>query len=215
MAMGLFVSAAASTLAAPAIPALQEPDSDGDGLSDDLDGCPELHGAGRPDGCPDRDGDGISEIDDEDRCPDQAGNGSFDGCPAVVPVDDFTAEARRVAKRLGKQWDRAAFRRRAWATRQITVKVHVPAFAARGRGLRCAVKVFPVRQPRDGPLGNLMFGKGVPCQPGRTCRVKVRLRTQYFPPAEHRSVRLQLLTSPKDTIGWTGADAPLDLRPRR
>jgi len=196
MAVGLLVPAAASTLAAPAVKGLQVPDGDG--------GSPE-----------DRDGDGILEVDGEDRCPDVAGEGSFDGCPTVVPADDFTAEARRVAKRLGKQWDRAGFRRRAWATRQIIVKVHVPASAAPGRGLRCAVKVIPVRQRRDGPLGNLMFGKGVPCQPGRTCRVKVRVRTQYFPPAAHRSVRLQLLASPKDTIGWTGADAPLDLRPRR
>lgn len=82
-------------------------DSDGDGVSDDLDlcpqdkgvealrGCPDTDGDGVPDyeddciefaglkslkGCPDSDGDGVSDNDDE--CPNIKGTVSNKGCPA-------------------------------------------------------------------------------------------------------------------------------------
>lgn len=62
-------------------------DTDGDGVSDDLDSCPGVVGNG-PDGCPvspptDTDGDGVT--DELDACPDVAGAGA-DGCP-LPPTD--------------------------------------------------------------------------------------------------------------------------------
>lgn len=52
-------------------------DTDGDGITDSGDQCPDVPGA-PPTGCPDRDGDGV--IDRDDVCPDEPGNGA-DGCP--------------------------------------------------------------------------------------------------------------------------------------
>ncbi|HWN67392.1 MAG TPA: thrombospondin type 3 repeat-containing protein [Haliangium sp.] len=67
---------AARTGRARALPA----DSDGDGIADAGDACPDAAGL-EPDGCPptDRDGDGV--LDRTDPCPDQAGPEGNRGCP--------------------------------------------------------------------------------------------------------------------------------------
>ena len=54
-------------------------DSDGDGVYDKNDMCPETPGLAEFNGCPDSDGDGI--MDSEDECPDTAGLAEFNGCP--------------------------------------------------------------------------------------------------------------------------------------
>lgn len=54
-------------------------DSDGDGIINRKDKCPDVAGLPEFFGCPDTDGDGI--IDKEDKCPDQAGRPEFFGCP--------------------------------------------------------------------------------------------------------------------------------------
>jgi outer membrane protein OmpA-like peptidoglycan-associated protein len=54
-------------------------DSDGDGIYDKDDECPETPGLPEFNGCPDSDGDGIE--DRMDTCPDEAGMAEFDGCP--------------------------------------------------------------------------------------------------------------------------------------
>jgi len=54
-------------------------DTDGDGVYDKFDACPEVFGLAEFDGCPDTDGDGI--IDSLDACPDVAGLAEFNGCP--------------------------------------------------------------------------------------------------------------------------------------
>ena len=59
------------------------PDKDGDGVFDYEDNCP--NAAGTIDGCPDTDGDGI--IDKNDDCPEQAGTASEDGCPEPIDSD--------------------------------------------------------------------------------------------------------------------------------
>jgi hypothetical protein len=168
-------------------PPVKDEDPDGDGVIGEWDDCPTLPAPGRPGGCPDRDGDGISEHDDT--CPDAAGHGSMDGCPTVVDVGVLNREARRVARRLGRRWNHAAVRRRAWSTRRIVATVRLPSVAVSGRGLRVGIEVNPIGGPRDGPLGTLLFGKGVACEPGHSCRVTLRLRPAYFPPARnHRGL---------------------------
>ena len=57
------------------------PDRDGDGITDKLDACPDAAGPADKQGCPDRDGDGIT--DNVDRCPDVAGVASMKGCPEI------------------------------------------------------------------------------------------------------------------------------------
>jgi outer membrane protein OmpA-like peptidoglycan-associated protein len=54
-------------------------DRDGDGIPDYKDDCPDEAGDAKFNGCPDRDGDGI--MDKEDDCPDVAGLAKFKGCP--------------------------------------------------------------------------------------------------------------------------------------
>ncbi len=54
-------------------------DSDGDGIPDKKDLCPDQAGKPEFQGCPDRDNDGIPDKDDA--CPDQAGKPEFKGCP--------------------------------------------------------------------------------------------------------------------------------------
>ena len=55
------------------------PDSDGDGIADYLDKCPQIAGLPNMNGCPDTDGDGVSDNDDE--CPNLVGSKSNRGCP--------------------------------------------------------------------------------------------------------------------------------------
>lgn len=54
-------------------------DTDGDGIADHLDKCPKVPGVKEMEGCPDSDGDGI--VDDEDECPEVPGVISAQGCP--------------------------------------------------------------------------------------------------------------------------------------
>ncbi|MGM0620279.1 MAG: OmpA family protein [Bacteroidota bacterium] len=54
-------------------------DRDGDGVPDYKDDCPDEPGEARFNGCPDSDGDGIPDKDDD--CPDTPGLAKFNGCP--------------------------------------------------------------------------------------------------------------------------------------
>ena len=54
-------------------------DTDGDGIYDKHDACPDIFGLAEFNGCPDADSDGI--IDSEDACPNEAGLAEFNGCP--------------------------------------------------------------------------------------------------------------------------------------
>jgi OOP family OmpA-OmpF porin len=70
-------------------------DTDGDGIYDRLDACPEVAGPKEFNGCPDTDGDKI--IDKDDACPDTAGLAQFNGCPdtdadGVADKDDACPE---------------------------------------------------------------------------------------------------------------------------
>jgi len=67
----------------PEIPGLEEfdgcPDSDSDGIQDSEDDCPLVAGLAEYNGCPDTDGDGVP--DNKDKCPKEAGEAKLDGCP--------------------------------------------------------------------------------------------------------------------------------------
>jgi outer membrane protein OmpA-like peptidoglycan-associated protein len=60
-------------------------DSDGDGIPDDLDKCPnereDFDGFRDDDGCPELDNDGDGIPDSEDLCPNEPGPREYDGCP--------------------------------------------------------------------------------------------------------------------------------------
>jgi OOP family OmpA-OmpF porin len=71
-------------------------DRDGDGITDDVDNCPDdpedFDGFEDSDGCPDPDNDGDGILDVDDRCPNDAeifnGYEDEDGCPDEVPVPE-------------------------------------------------------------------------------------------------------------------------------
>ena len=67
----------------PETPGLPEfngcPDSDGDGIEDRNDACPNTPGVPEFNGCPDTDGDGIA--DPQDACPTVPGIAAMNGCP--------------------------------------------------------------------------------------------------------------------------------------
>jgi outer membrane protein OmpA-like peptidoglycan-associated protein len=69
--------------ACPEVAGLEEfngcPDSDGDGIEDSKDACPNVAGVAEFDGCADSDGDGIP--DPKDACPTVAGVAALGGCP--------------------------------------------------------------------------------------------------------------------------------------
>lgn len=72
---------------APVVPPVViVPDTDGDGIKDDVDKCPTVAGVEKYQGCPvpDTDGDGIN--DDNDKCPTVAGTAKYQGCP--IPDTD-------------------------------------------------------------------------------------------------------------------------------
>ena len=54
-------------------------DSDGDGVIDNLDLCPQITGLSELNGCPDKDGDGIADY--QDKCPGEPGLKALAGCP--------------------------------------------------------------------------------------------------------------------------------------
>jgi outer membrane protein OmpA-like peptidoglycan-associated protein len=79
-------------------------DSDGDGIPDRLDRCPDVFGTIQFNGCPDSDGDGIADVDDA--CPRVPGIAKFNGCPdsdgdGIMDKDDACPYAPGTAKFKG------------------------------------------------------------------------------------------------------------------
>ena len=83
------------------------PDSDGDGIEDGKDSCPNEAGPKELNGCPDSDGDGIADKDDA--CPNEAGIAALAGCPdadgdGVADKDDACPSEAGPAENKGCPW---------------------------------------------------------------------------------------------------------------
>ncbi|MEY2868074.1 MAG: hypothetical protein RIR01_492 [Bacteroidota bacterium] len=83
------------------------PDTDGDGIIDSEDACPEVAGIAALKGCPDADGDGITDA--EDACPNVAGLASLKGCPdadkdGVADKDDKCPNVAGPKENAGCPW---------------------------------------------------------------------------------------------------------------
>src|SRR5690606_1373456 len=97
--------------ACPDVPGLAAfngcPDSDGDGIEDSKDECPTEAGTAAINGCPDSDGDGVADKDD--KCPTVAGLKALDGCPdadgdGVTDADDKCPNQAGPAANGGCPW---------------------------------------------------------------------------------------------------------------
>ncbi|MFL1012373.1 OmpA family protein [Flavisericum labens] len=83
------------------------PDSDGDGIEDSKDDCPNEAGLAELNGCPDSDGDGVA--DNKDNCPTVAGLAALAGCPdadgdGVTDADDKCPNEAGPAANNGCPW---------------------------------------------------------------------------------------------------------------
>ncbi len=83
------------------------PDSDNDGIQDSKDDCPNTAGLAEFNGCPDGDGDGV--MDKEDKCPTVAGLKALMGCPdsdgdGVADGDDKCPNEAGPAANDGCPW---------------------------------------------------------------------------------------------------------------
>ncbi|MCK5677639.1 MAG: thrombospondin type 3 repeat-containing protein, partial [Flavobacteriaceae bacterium] len=80
--------------ACPEIAGLEQfngcPDTDGDGVQDSKDACPDVAGLTALNGCPDTDGDGV--MDSKDDCPNEAGLIENKGCPLMDADGDGVAD---------------------------------------------------------------------------------------------------------------------------
>ena len=83
------------------------PDADGDGIEDSKDSCPNEAGSKEMNGCPDADGDGVADKDDA--CPNEAGLAALGGCPdadgdGVTDKDDACPNEAGPAENKGCPW---------------------------------------------------------------------------------------------------------------
>ncbi|WP_242120648.1 OmpA family protein [Aestuariivivens sediminicola] len=97
--------------ACPDVPGIEAfngcPDSDGDGIEDSKDDCPNEAGPAELNGCPDSDGDGVADKDDN--CPSVAGLKALAGCPdadgdGVTDGDDACPNTPGPAANKGCPW---------------------------------------------------------------------------------------------------------------
>ena len=97
--------------ACPEVPGLEAfngcPDSDGDGIEDGKDSCPNAAGSKEMNGCPDTDGDGVADKDDA--CPSEAGLAALAGCPdadgdGIADKDDSCPNEAGPAENKGCPW---------------------------------------------------------------------------------------------------------------
>ena len=97
--------------ACPEISGLKEfkgcPDTDADGITDADDACPDVKGLKELNGCPDADGDGITDADDA--CPDVKGTKVNKGCPdtdgdGVADNLDKCKDAKGPKENAGCPW---------------------------------------------------------------------------------------------------------------
>ena len=83
------------------------PDTDGDGIKDGDDKCPKVAGPVEHNGCPDTDGDGI--VDKDDACPKVKGTKVNDGCPdtdgdGVIDKKDSCPKVKGPSANKGCPW---------------------------------------------------------------------------------------------------------------
>ena len=78
----------------PPAPVALVKDTDGDGIPDSEDNCPNEAGPRENKGCPDTDTDGDGIVNRKDKCPDKAGPPERDGCPEEDKDNDGIVDSK-------------------------------------------------------------------------------------------------------------------------
>jgi OOP family OmpA-OmpF porin len=78
----------------PPAPVALVKDTDGDGIPDTEDNCPNEAGPRENKGCPDTDTDGDGVVNRKDKCPDKAGPPERDGCPEEDKDNDGIVDSK-------------------------------------------------------------------------------------------------------------------------
>jgi outer membrane protein OmpA-like peptidoglycan-associated protein len=80
------------------------PDTDGDGIVDASDACPDAAGTVAMNGCPDTDGDGVADKDKDDKCPTEKGTVANNGCPEIsqAQMNSLDGYAKTILFNSGK-----------------------------------------------------------------------------------------------------------------
>ena len=100
------------------------PDSDGDGITDLKDSCPNEAGPRGNRGCPWPDSDGDSVLDKDDNCPNEPGSAATNGCP-----DKPSAEVQKTlasyAKTINFEYGKSSYKAEAEKTLKAIVAIIV------------------------------------------------------------------------------------------
>ena len=97
------------------------PDADGDGIADKNDKCPEVKGPKENGGCPWPDRDGDSVLDKDDKCPDVKGTVANNGCPEVS--DEVVKRLNDYAKTILFDSGKASFQQQTYPVLQAIVSI--------------------------------------------------------------------------------------------
>jgi outer membrane protein OmpA-like peptidoglycan-associated protein len=112
----------------PEVPGLEAfngcPDSDADGIKDSEDTCPNEAGPAEYNGCPWPDTDGDQVLDKDDKCPNETGTVANNGCPEVIfPSDDELQSLAEYAKTINFALGKSDFSKEAYPTLQAITAI--------------------------------------------------------------------------------------------
>ncbi|MCB0741752.1 MAG: OmpA family protein [Chitinophagaceae bacterium] len=97
------------------------PDTDKDGINDEEDKCPTVPGVPEYDGCPVPDRDKDGIPDDKDKCPDVAGVASQQGCPEIT--EEVTKRVEYAAKKIYFNTNSTKLRSASYAALNDVIKI--------------------------------------------------------------------------------------------
>ena len=99
------------------------PDADGDGIADGNDNCPNQAGPAANNGCPwpDTDGDGV--LDKDDQCPNEAGTVANNGCPEVLPTPEVEETLTNYARTINFNTGKSTFKEDSYPTLQAIAAI--------------------------------------------------------------------------------------------
>ena len=183
------------------------PDSDGDGVPDNTDRCPDVAGDISNDGCPLTDSDGDGVPDKNDKCPDTAGTKANDGCPdeptdlnKFINSEDnrilFKASSSNLSKSYLEKIDKIKDLLDQYPTISVTIEGHASSDGSEKYNQKlserraAAVKAYLVEKGvSEERLSTIGYGESKPIQPNKTAKGRAANRRVQI----NRSAQINLI----------------------